>query len=222
MGVPASGRQATWASHGIFLVRDGKIVEHWGQPDILALLSQIGGIPASAGIGPPLDASHLAVRPDTPPSDPHDAAMLAQHKRLTTWAHDSAFTAGDLSLAEQYIAADYVDHPPARPYQVALSGPQSLIEDVGAFRTAFPDLVTKALDMVAEGNEVAVRGRWTGTHKGDFFGIPPTGRTMDVEGINFFRFDDGQFVERFGTWDVITFMQQLGLAPDPSAAPVEQ
>ena len=219
MGTPPSGKKAAWGSHGIFRVAGGKIVEHWGQPDILALLTQIGAIPASAGIGPPLDTSHLPRRPDVPPANPKDPALIAEHRRLTTWVHDVAFTGGDVSLAEQYVAADYVDHPPARPYQVALSGPASLIEDVAAFRAAFPDLVTTCEDMVAEGNEVAARARWTGTHQGDFFGLAPTGKTFSVEGINFFRFADGQFVERFGTWDVLAFMQQLGVMPEPTAEP---
>lgn len=216
-GVEPTGARANWASHGIFRVRDGKIVEHWGQPDLLALLSQIGGIPPEAGVGPPADTSHLTPHPDVPPPDPHDSVMLERNKRAAAWAHDVAFTKGDLSEVERYVAADYVDHPPARPYQVALSGPTSLIEDVQAFRRAFPDLVTTCEDLVAEGNEVAARGRWVGTHLGDFFGIPPTQRSMDVQGINFFRFASGQVVERFGTWDVITFMQQLGLVPAPGA-----
>jgi steroid delta-isomerase-like uncharacterized protein len=216
MGTPPSGKVAHWGSHGIFRVDDGKIVEHWGQPDILALLSQIGAIPASAGVGPPLDTSHLAIRPDVAPADPHDGAMLAEHKRMTAWAHEVAFSTGDTSKASTYIAADYVDHPPARPYQVAVSGPDSLVEDVAAFRGAFPDLDVTCEDIVAEGTQVAARGRWQGTHKGDFFGIPPTGKRFDVQGINFFRFADGQFVERYGTWDVVTFMQQLGLMPAPT------
>lgn len=217
VGVQPTGNRATWASHGIFRVRDGKIVEHWGQPDLLALLSQIGGIPPEAGVGPPADTSHLTPHPNVPPDDPHDAAMIANNKRLTEWAHRT-FSTGDDSEADRNIAADYIDHPPARPYAVALSGPQSLKEDVASFRVAFPDLVTTAEDMVAEGNEVAVRGRWRGTHNGDFFGFPPSGRPFDVQGINFFRFADGQFVERYGTWDVLTLMQQLQLVPSPAGA----
>ncbi len=217
MGIPPSGKQATWASHGIFRVRDGRIVEHWGQPDILALLAQIGGIPASAGIGPPLDTSHLRTRPDIPPPDPHDPALLEAHRQAVGWVHDTAFSAGDVSLAARYVAADYVDHPPARPYNVALSGPASLTETVAAFRVAFPDLVTRCEDMVADGNRVAARAMWTGTHRGDFFGIAPTGKTFAVEGISFFRFDGDQFVEGFGTWDAVAFMQQLGMMPGPDA-----
>jgi steroid delta-isomerase-like uncharacterized protein len=213
MGIPPSGKRATWASHGIFRVRDGKIAEHWGYPDMLALLSQIGGIPESAGVGAPADTSSLTPRPNVPPPNAHDPAMLAEHKRLVEWVHEAAFSKGDLSLAERYVAADYVDHPPARPYYVALAGPRSLIEDVAAFRTGFPDLTSSSLDMVAEGNEVAVLGRWAGTHRGDFFGIPPTGKPVELKGINFFRFADGQFVERFGTWDVVALIQELGLTP---------
>ena len=91
------------------------------------------------------------------------------------------------------------------------SRPRSLV----AFRGAFPDLHVTVEDLVAEGNEVSARARWQGTHRGEFFGIPPTGKPFDVLGINFFRFADGQFVERYGTWDVVTFMQQLGLMPGP-------
>jgi steroid delta-isomerase-like uncharacterized protein len=212
-GIAPTGVRATWASHGIFRVADGRIVEHWGQPDLLALLSQIGGIPPEAGVGPPLDVSHITPHPVDEPADPHDTALLERNKRSAAWAHEVAFSTGDVSEAERYIAVDYLDHPPARPYQVAVTGPGSLIEDVAAFRRAFPDLVTTAEDLVAEGNEVAVRGRWLGTHDGEFFGLAPTGRSFDVQGINFFRFADGQFVERFGTWDVLTFMRQLGLLP---------
>lgn len=215
MGIAPTGKKATWGSHGIFRVADGKIVEHWGQPDILALLAQIGGIPPEAGVGPPADTSHLTPHPDVPPDDPHDPAMLAEHKRLTLWAHEVAISTGDVSLAETYIAPDYVDHPPARPYVISVSGPSSLVDDVREFRAAFPDLENKVLDMVAEGNEVCSLGRWTGTHEGSFFGIPPTGKRMDVLGMNFFRFADGRFVERYGTWDVLTMMQQLGLMPGP-------
>jgi steroid delta-isomerase-like uncharacterized protein len=218
MGIAPTGNKATWGSHGIFRVDAGRIVEHWGQPDILALLAQIGGIPPEAGVGPPADTSHLTIHPDVPPSDPHDSEMLAHNKRLTDWAHAVAFTTGDTSLATKYIAADYVDHPPARPYAVSLTGPESLIEDVAEFRQAFPDLQVTAVDLVAEGNQVCSRGIWKGTHTGDFFGMPPTGKTMEVGGMNFFRFADGQFVERHGTWDVLAMMQQLGLMPAPTGS----
>jgi len=219
MGIAPTGVTARWGSHGIFRVADGKIVEHWGQPDILALLVQIGGIPPSAGVGPPADTSHLTPHPDVPPADPHDPAMLAEHRRLTEWAHAVALSTGDVSLARTYIAADYVDHPPARPYQISVAGPESLIDDVREFRKAFPDLRADCVDMVAEGTQVCSRGIWSGTHTGDFFGIPPTGKTMEVQGMNFFRFADGQFVERFGTWDVLAMMQQLGLMPPPAGPP---
>ena len=216
MGIAPTGKKATWGSHGIFRVANGRIVEHWGQPDILALLAQIGGIPPSANVGPPADTSGLPAHPDVPPADPHDPAMLAEHKRLTTWAHAVALSTGDVSLARTYIAADYLDHPPARPYVISITGPESLIDDVREFRTAFPNLHAECVDMVAEGNQVCSRGIWTGTHTGDFFGIPPTGKSMEVQGMNFFRFADGQFVERYGTWDVLSMMQQLGLMPGPA------
>ena len=213
MGIPPTGRQATWGSHGIFRVRDGKIVEHWGQPDILALMTQIGAIPPSVPVRLPADPSPSTARPAAAVADPHDPSLVAGHERAVAWVYETALSRGDVSLVAEHIAPDFLDHPPAQPFEVATTGPRAITDTVSGFRTAFPDLAVAVESTVAEGDSIAVRARWTGTQRGSFFGIPPTGRSIDVESIDIFRVDRGQLVERFGIWNVIEFMGQLGLVP---------
>ena len=64
-------------------------------------------------------------------------------------------------------------------------------------------------DMIAEGDKVAVDWTWTGTHIGEFMGIPPTGRHIAVKGISIHRLADGKFVESWASYDALGMMQQL-------------
>jgi predicted ester cyclase len=70
-------------------------------------------------------------------------------------------------------------------------------------------------DLIAEGDKVA--GRWTarGTHKGDLFGIPPTGKQGTVTGIDIYHFAGGKIEENWSNWDALGLMQQLGVIPAP-------
>ena len=88
---PPSGKEATWGSKGIFRVADGKIAEHWGMPDLLALLGQIGASPGGR-ILPTADTSGLTPRPDEPPADPADATLLARNKAVVRRVYDDGFS----------------------------------------------------------------------------------------------------------------------------------
>jgi steroid delta-isomerase-like uncharacterized protein len=81
------------------------------------------------------------------------------------------------------------------------------------FWTAFPDLSAKIEDIVAEGDKVAIRVLNTGTHKGDFQGIPPTGKKVSFEGRDFMTLRDGKIVEQQAGVDMMELMQQLGAIP---------
>jgi steroid delta-isomerase-like uncharacterized protein len=218
MGAPPSGKEATWASKGIFRVVDGRIAEHWGMPDLLALLSQIGALPPNAVL-PFADTSGLTPRPDAPPADPRDTALLARNKAVVRRVFDEGFSRGDLAACAEIVAPDYVDHPSARFFDVPLTGPGSLQGAVRLSRVGFPDLTYSVDQMVAEGNSVVVRSLWRGTHDGTFAGIAPTGRLVELTGINFFRLgEEGRIVERFGSFDALGMMQQIGLVPAPGEA----
>jgi steroid delta-isomerase-like uncharacterized protein len=83
------------------------------------------------------------------------------------------------------------------------------------FYSAFPDLHYTIDDMVADGNKVAARWTITGTHKGDFMGIPPTNKKVTVLAISIDRFAGGKIMEEWGISDTLGMMQQLGLVPTP-------
>jgi steroid delta-isomerase-like uncharacterized protein len=84
---------------------------------------------------------------------------------------------------------------------------------LAAFTRAFPDINHNIEDMVAEGDKVAVRFNVTGTHKGEFQGIPPTGRNLSLDEMAFITIIDGKITEGWITSDTMSFMQQIGAVP---------
>jgi steroid delta-isomerase-like uncharacterized protein len=89
---------------------------------------------------------------------------------------------------------------------------------LAAITRAFPDLHHNIKDMVAEGDKVAVRINVTGTHKGEFQGIPPSGRKLSLDEMAFLTIIDGRITEGWITSDTLNFMQQIGATPATSHA----
>lgn len=83
------------------------------------------------------------------------------------------------------------------------------------FRTAFPDIRFSSSDLIAEGDFVAYRDTWTGTHQGDLMGIPPTGKQVTVTETHIDRIANGKIIEHTFDWDQMGLMQQLGVIPAP-------
>jgi steroid delta-isomerase-like uncharacterized protein len=82
------------------------------------------------------------------------------------------------------------------------------------WRSAFPDLHFAIDDLIGEGDKVLTRWTLTGTHRGEFMGIPATGRTISVSGMSLDRIEDGLVVEGFDGWDALGLRRQLGAIPD--------
>ena len=83
------------------------------------------------------------------------------------------------------------------------------------YRAAFPDLRMDPEDVLASGDKVVARVRATGTHQGEFMGMPSTGKSIDVQLIDILRFDDdGLAREHWGVVDLMAMMQQLGVVPE--------
>ncbi len=78
---------------------------------------------------------------------------------------------------------------------------------------AFPDASATIEDMVAEGDKVAIRVTWRGTHKGEFIGIAPTGKQIEMTNTLIFRIAVGKLAENWATIDELRMMQQLGAIP---------
>ena len=94
-----------------------------------------------------------------------------------------------------------------------LRGPPGYLTIIGMMRGGFPDIQWTLEEMVAEGDKVAARFTMRGTHRGTFFGVPPTGNPIVVQSINFYRLSGGQFVEEHGQPDMLGLLQQIGAVP---------
>lgn len=120
---------------------------------------------------------------------------------------------GNLAVVNELTAADLVDHSPFVPGLAP--GRQGTLELFTMIRAAFPDLRVTAEDMVAEGDKVAARATMSGTHKGEFMGIAPTGKQITVGVIEILRIAGGKMVEHWNVVDSLGMMQQLGVVPPP-------
>ena len=115
------------------------------------------------------------------------------------------------ALIEELYPPDFVWHEPDQD----IRGYEQAKQFVSTFLQAFPDITISVEDVIAEGDKVVSRYTIRGTHQGETeqFG-PPTGRQMELEGITIHRFEDGKIVEEWESYDSLSMLQQLGLAPE--------
>ena len=116
------------------------------------------------------------------------------------------WSTGNLALADEVLAEDYVDH--THPNQTP--GPESVKQEVMAFRAGFPDARITIEQMIGEGDLVAFRFVLRGTHQGTFAGFPPTGKEDVLTGVDFIRIADGKMAELWSTQDTFSWAEQLG------------
>ncbi len=114
----------------------------------------------------------------------------------------------NLAALEQFLTPDFMDHsapPGLRP------GPEGIRQLFAMIQTAFPDFHTTIELEIAEGDFVVARLVEAGTHRGMFFGIPPTGRRIMLSRTRIWRFRDGKMSEHWSNSDDLALMQQLGV-----------
>ena len=114
------------------------------------------------------------------------------------------------ALFEELLAPTYALHFPGSP---PITGIEQAKQLMAAYTSAFPDLQLTTEDMVAEGNKVAIRNTWRGTHQGAFQGLPPTGKHVTFTGTDVFHVVGGKIAEQWADLDALGLMQQLGGLP---------
>ncbi len=115
---------------------------------------------------------------------------------------------GDMSFASEVIGEGYRQHSSQlKPFE----GLDGLAEVVSATRAGFPDAQFTVIQEMADGDRVAHQWILTGTQTGEWNGIPPTGRKIEVRGTAISRLQDGKIVEHTADWDAMGMMQQLGV-----------
>ena len=114
-------------------------------------------------------------------------------------------------LANELISRDAKFYVPGQPEP--MHGPEGYLAIIGMMRSGFPDIQWTLEEMVAENDKVATRFIMKGTHRGLFFGVPPTGKPIKVQAMNFYRFSNGQITEEHGQPDLCGLLQQIGALP---------
>ena len=190
---------------------NGKITEGWGELDMLGMLQQMGAIP----------------NPNAPAPTPEELLKQEQQAMRARFdAEEKVRVQRNHTVIDRFYAAansknrdelnkllhpNFVNHGGAAG---DLVGPKALIESFDAFYTAMPDWHFSADYVVAQGDSVASRGTFTGTHLGPFMGAAPSGKRVSWTGIIIYRLDEnGMIVERWQDYDAINMMQQLGVIP---------
>jgi len=114
-------------------------------------------------------------------------------------------------LAEELVAVEAIFHVPG--HLEPLRGPQGYLSIIGMMRNGFPDIQWTLEELIAEQDKVAARFTMRGTHDGMFFGVPPSGKKISVQAMNFYRFSDGKIVDERGQPDLLGLLQQIGAVP---------
>jgi len=189
--------QVTFTGILTSIIVDGKIAGDWENFDELGLMEQLGVMPATRENytwGAPSDVSG-------DPGNPESNKAIFQRMF-------DEIVKGNLAVIDELFAADYIMHDPAWPMEVR--GPEGFKQWTGAmFEPFFSNSVFGLKDMIAEGDKVTARWTWSGTHTGEFLGIPATGRQIAITGTSIHRFADGKFVESWASYDSMGMMQQL-------------
>lgn len=133
--------------------------------------------------------------------------MTESNKQVIRRLFDDVLNGGKLGLLDTLVGAAYVDHSPASGQAPGTAGVKA---KVAALRAGFPDLRFTLEELVGEDEVVAARYHWRGTHRGSFLGIPPTGRTVLVRGMDFYRLRDEKIVEHWDIVDDLGMLTQLG------------
>lgn len=119
---------------------------------------------------------------------------------------------GDLDLVDELMTDDFVDHeegPPGTP-----PGREGVKAFVSMFREAFPDLRADVNEMLEDGDLIAARVTFSGTHDGELMGVPASGKAVSIETMDIVRFDGDLLAEHWGVTDLMALMQQIGAIPE--------
>ncbi len=133
------------------------------------------------------------------------------NKALARRGFEETMNQRNLAVLDELHVPDFVFHAASRTIQ----GREPFKQFISMLLTAFPDLHVTIEDMIGEGDRVVVRFTYGGTHKGDFMGIPPTGKQVAVTGISIMRVANGKFLEE---WINSDLMQQIGVVSVPGQA----
>ena len=138
--------------------------------------------------------------------------MSAEENKAIARRGYQAINQKNLDALDEVVAPDMTEHDPAPGQAPGLEGVKQYFSSLHA---AFPDVQMDVEEMIAEADKVVARVSVSGTQRGEFMGIAPTGNRVAITGIDILRVADGKIVEHWGNFDDLGMMQQLGVIPEP-------
>ena len=141
--------------------------------------------------------------------------MFENNKQFMQRFVEEAINKKNLDAIDEFVDKDFVEHV---PFPGQGPGRDGLKYAISTFVSAFPDIKWILEEQIAEGEKVVSRFTMTGTHRGEFLGIPPTGKSVKVWGVVIDVVKDGKFAESRIIMDTLGLMQQLGAIPTPEGA----
>ena len=201
-GIAPTNRKVTWQGTNIFRFACGQIVESWSEADHLGLLSQLGATDVPAMMATPAGMATPTAASATPcPDDTPERNVAIAHR----WSED-VITGKNLDVLDEILDPSVVHHyamfPDAHGLPEVKAGLARLLE-------AFPDIVQTDEDTFADGDLVVVRWSASAAHQGPLFGVPATGKTVQITGINIYRIDCGKIVESWSEVNALDVLREL-------------
>ena len=123
---------------------------------------------------------------------------------------DEMVSNGNVGIVDELLAPDFVEHNELPPPMMAASGRETAKQVFRVLRATFPDLRAEVRQVVAQGEYVVVFMTWYGTQRGEFLGIPPTGKSAAFQVFDMVRVVDGKITDHWGIVDQLAMLQQLG------------
>jgi steroid delta-isomerase-like uncharacterized protein len=137
--------------------------------------------------------------------------MSAENKSIVYRLYEEVWNKRKLRVVDEVISSSHALHDPT--VSGSQTGPGAYRQQVARFTSALPDLHLTIEHTVSEQDKVVVSWVISGTHKGEFLGIPPTNKKISVEGITINHIANGKILDSYISWDALGLMRQLSHAP---------
>lgn len=200
-GIPGSGKKVHWTGTRLFRVQDMKVTDGWFNVDMVSLLQQMGAIP---GWQEP---------PAIPPMPTGTPGTREESKQIMRTLIDEIWGKGRTELADELFHPQAIC-PSAPTLPVGPEGTKQIVQMV---RTAFPDYWVRIDYICGEADRVGARITQGGTHEGEFFGVPATGKTVEWTEMALLRIGDGRILATWFDSDIAGLFQQLGVGQEAEA-----
>jgi predicted ester cyclase len=202
--IHATGKPITMSGMALHRVNDGRLVEHWAISDFAGLFQQIGLMP-----GPP--TAEPAPTPPVPPARSGRPPTREEADRLIE-RFGAIFNGPNFNIADEILAPDYYAHFVGMPPTTTRESWKGMVR---GFLAGFSEFRLTPQHWLYDGEWSGGHWTWTAKHTGEFMGIPPTGKSVEVRGLGVFRILDERLVEEHVIEDIMALLVQLGVVPAP-------